>query len=156
MSGGRTFAIVAAAFLVAAALVAAVNAAAPMPHGWWLVAYLALVGGISQLLLGPGLMALARRGDAAAGGRGAWRARLALWNAGTVIVAVADLADAPGGVLAGSVMLTAALLLYASGLHEAIVTAHRPTTGWARAYVGLLAFLAISVVIGTVLAYRPG
>jgi hypothetical protein len=42
----------AAAFLVAAVLVAAVRGLVPFAHGWWLVSYLVLVGGISQWLLG--------------------------------------------------------------------------------------------------------
>jgi hypothetical protein len=38
-------------FLAAAMPTAALSATNPFEHGWWLVAYLALVGGVGQLLL---------------------------------------------------------------------------------------------------------
>lgn len=135
-------------------MIAVVNTTAPVTRGWWLVAYLALVGGIAQILLGSGLVALARRSDAGMIGLRHQRAELVLWNAGVVIVAVADLAAAPGGVLAGSVLLVAALVLFAGGLRETIATARRPAPGWTRMYAFLLGFLAVSVAVGTVLAYR--
>ena len=51
-------------FLAAALPAAALSAANPFEHGWWLVAYLTLVGGLSQLLLGPGrTWLLARAGS---------------------------------------------------------------------------------------------
>jgi hypothetical protein len=40
--------------IVAGGAVAAVNSAAPFGHGSWLAAYLVLVGGVSQVVLGPG------------------------------------------------------------------------------------------------------
>src|SRR5690348_11056072 len=49
---GQAFVVCAAAYLAAAALVGAVHASAPVTRGWWLVAFLSLVGGVSQLLLG--------------------------------------------------------------------------------------------------------
>lgn len=149
---GRAFAVCASAFVVAAAAVAVVQATAPFTRGWWLVAYLALVGGLSQLLLGNGLLALARRSAARACGPNATRAQLVLWNAGTVTVAVADLAEVQGAVLAGSVALYGALVLFGLGLRRVSVSARHPSRRWLRAYVVLLVFLAASVVIGAALA----
>jgi hypothetical protein len=149
---GRGFAICASAYVVVAAAVAVVQATAPFTRGWWLVAYLILVGGLSQLLLGSGLIALARRSAASAYGAIATRAQLALWNAGTVTVAVADLVEAPPAVLAGSVALYGALTLFGLELRRVIVTARRPSRRCFRAYVLLLLFLAGSVVIGAALA----
>lgn len=146
--------ICAATFLTAAAVIAVVITTAPITRGWWLVAYLALVGGISQILLGSGLVALARRSGAGVLELRHKRAELVLWNAGAVIVAVADLAAAPGGVLAGSVLLVAALALFAGGLCETVATARRPVQGWVRMYAFLLGFLTVSVAVGAVLAYR--
>src|SRR3954447_7189716 len=105
------FAICASGFVVVAGAVALVQASAPFARGWWLVAYLILVGGLSQLLLGSGLIALAKRSAARAPGAIGTRAELLLWNTGTVTVAAADLGEAPGGVLAGSVVLYGALVL---------------------------------------------
>jgi hypothetical protein len=149
---GRGFAICASAFVVVAAAVAVVQATAPFTRGWWLVAYLILVGGLSQLLLGSGLIALARRSAARACGANTTRAQLALWNAGTVTVAIADLGEVPGGVLAGSAALYGALALFGIGLRRVSVTARRPSRRWFGGYVLLLVFLGACVVIGAALA----
>jgi hypothetical protein len=146
------FAICASAFVVVAGAVAVVQATAPFTRGWWLVAYLILVGGLSQLLLGSGLIALARRSAARASGSSATRAQLVLWNAGTVAVAIADLGEFPAGVLAGSLALYGALALFGIGLRRVSVTAGRPSRFWFRGYVLLLVFLGACVVIGAGLA----
>jgi hypothetical protein len=75
-----------------------------------------------------------------------------LWNVGTVTVAVADLKEIPGAVLAGSVALYGALVLFGLGLRRVHVTGFHPSRRWTRGYVVLLIFLAASVVIGTALA----
>jgi hypothetical protein len=116
------------------------------------MSYLTLVGGLSQLLLGSGLIALAKRSAARASGATATRAQLLLWNTGTVAVAVADVGDVPAGVLAGSVALYGALALFGIGLRRVSVTAGRPSSFWFRGYVLLLVFLAACVVIGAALA----
>jgi hypothetical protein len=123
-----------AAFLLAAVFVAAVRGIVPFAHGWWLVSYLVLVGGLSQWLLGG-----------ARGRRSPDRLlALWLWNLGTIAVAVADPLNAPAGVLAGSVALIAALVLFAR--------AGAPAPSWRRPYLLLVAFLAGSVVVGCLLA----
>lgn len=132
----RGFAICASVFVVVAGAVAVVQAAAPFTRGWWLIAYLILVGGLSQLLLGSG----------------ATRAQLVLWNAGTVTVAIADLTEAPAGILAGSAALYGALALFGIELRRVRVTASRPSSFWFRGYVLLLVFLGACVVIGAALA----
>ena len=48
----------ASVLIVAGGAVAAVNSAAPFGHGSWLAAYLVLVGGVSQGVLGAGRLAL--------------------------------------------------------------------------------------------------
>lgn len=57
----RAFVAGSAAFGVAGMAIAVTNAAVPFSRGWWLVAYLILVGALSQLLLGVGQLALAAR-----------------------------------------------------------------------------------------------
>jgi hypothetical protein len=154
--GGQAFVACGAAYLTAAALVAAVHATAPVTRGWWLVAFLSLVGGVSQLLLGPGLLALARRSGAPAPGARAAGAELVLWNLGTLTVAVADLAPSMVGVVAGSALLVIALALFAGALRRIRATARHPARGWVGAYALLLVFLAASVVVGVLLTYAHG
>jgi len=48
----------ASVLIVAGGAVAAVNSAAPFGHGSWLAAYLVLVGGVSQGVLGAGRLGL--------------------------------------------------------------------------------------------------
>ena len=82
----------------------------------------------------------------------ATRAQLVLWNAGTVTVAIADLTEAPAGILAGSAALYGALALFGIELRRVRVTASRPSSFWFRGYVLLLVFLGACVVIGAALA----
>jgi hypothetical protein len=149
---GRGFVVCAAAFVAAAVAVAVVQAFAPFTRGWWLMSYLVLVGGLSQLLLGNGLVALAKRSAARPPGASATRAQLLLWNTGTVAVAVADLGDVPAGVLAGSFALYCALVLFGIGLRRVSLTARRPAQRSSRFYLLLLAFLSASVIVGVSLA----
>src|SRR5215211_5146213 len=78
------------ALVNAGGLVAAVNSAAPSAHGSWLAAYLVLVGGVSQVVLGVGHRALLAREPPWQ----ATRAQLLLWNAGSVAVPAGVLSDA--------------------------------------------------------------
>ena len=104
----------AAAFLLAAAALAVVRSVQPFDHGWWLVSYLALVGGVSQLLLGGGrLMLAATRASGRRRRRTPW-AELVLWNVGTLLVPVGVLADRAEVVAAGSVVFLVALALFAA------------------------------------------
>ncbi|HET8656415.1 MAG TPA: hypothetical protein VFL93_12920 [Longimicrobiaceae bacterium] len=155
-AAARAFTICAVIFLVAAAAIAVLRSFTPITRAWWLVAYLSLVGGISQLLLGPGLIGLAGQRGARLPARGARRAQLVTWNGGTLLVAVADLVPSAAGVLVGSIVLVVALVLFARGLREVSTTANRLARGWTAAYVVLLIFLAGSVVIGTLLAFARG
>ena len=82
---GYTWAFTAAAgaMIVVGGLVAAINSAAPFAHGSWLAAYLVLVGGVAQLLLGVGCLGLpAPRLSARLR-----RTQLGLWNVGNAAVA---------------------------------------------------------------------
>jgi ferredoxin len=56
-----------AVFLAASAVAADWNAAEPFAHGWWLVSFLALVGGIAQLLFGAGTQRFGPRARTRAG-----------------------------------------------------------------------------------------
>jgi hypothetical protein len=141
----------AAAFLLAAAAVAVGRGVQPFDHGWWLVSYLALVGGVSQLLLGAGRLMLAATPASPPGRRTAW-AEWTLWNVGTLLVPVGVLADTAEVVAAGSVVLLVALSLFAAASRTP-AAGPAPDHGlYLWAYRGLVVFLAGSVVVGAGLA----
>lgn len=147
----RAFIACSAAFVAAAAVIVAVQFAAPITRGWWLAAYLSLVGGISQGLLGPGLSVIARRAGARRPTAKATRAQLVLWNVGTIIVAVADLATAPSGILFGGFLLLVALASFTGSLRTVRATALQPTSRLATSYFLLVLVLAGSVFVGAAL-----
>ena len=132
-------------------MIVAVQFTVPFTRGWWLAAYLFLVGGVSQSLLGPGLSVIARRADARGPAAKTMRAQLVTWNAGTLIVAVADLATAPSGILLGSFLLLVALASFTRSLGTARATALQPMPRWFTSYALLVLFLAGSVLVGTAL-----
>jgi hypothetical protein len=139
-------------FLAASAGIAVWRVAAPLPHGWWLVSFLALVGGVAQLLLTAGDAALVRSRSSIRA-RGSPRRRLVLWNAGTLLVPVGVLAAARLAVVLGSALLVAALAAFSLELLGARSARDGPAPHWHLAYAALLAFLAASVVVGTALAW---
>ena len=149
---GREFTGCAAGFVLVALIVAAVHATTPITRGWWLVAYLILVGGLSQLLLGPGLIVISERSGARSPSDRAMQAELVLWNVGTVTVAVADLASMPAGVLVGSLLLLVALGAFLLLIRRVETTAQRPLTASIHGYKLLIAFLVGSTIIGAALA----
>jgi hypothetical protein len=108
------------------------------------------VGGVAQALLGTGAPLRAGRSGGRALGAALVRCQLGLWNGGTVAVAVADLAGAPAGVLAGGVALLAGLWLFALGFVRAGIRGR--ARGWLALYPLLVAFMAGSVVVGCYLA----
>jgi len=132
------------AAIVAGGLVSAVNSAAPFAHGSWLSAYLVLVAGVSQLVLGIGAEALPVHQPPAT----TRRAQVALWNLGNLAVAAGVLGDAPVAVAAGS-----GVLLVALGSFALCVGRGRPQgRRWVVAYHATVATLAVSVGIGCALA----
>ena len=140
----HAFAAVAGMMIVAGGLVAAVNSAAPFAHGSWLAAYLVLVAGVSQLVLGLGRLVLPapKRSVRLA------HAQLGLWNAGTATVAVGVFTDLGAIVLVGSAIALTALGCFARGGGRG-----RPgARGRVILYRFLIGALAIGVVVGSVLA----
>ena len=130
--------------IVAGGAVAAVNSAAPFGHGSWLAAYLVLVGGVSQGVLGAGRLALhAPRPTPAL-----LRAQLVLWNLGSLAVAAGVLADVSPVVTVGSVALLWALALFATGARAV----RREVRVRAVVYLAIIVGLAASVVVGSALA----
>jgi len=152
-SGSRPLALLAfqwfgGAFTVAAATVAIANTASPFARGWWLVAFLFLVGGVSQV----GQFRLAARAAADPPPAALLWTQLVLWNAGTVAVAAADMAVEPAAVAAGSVALMVALCLFTAGARRWRAGTRNTAGSREAAYTALVVCLAACVVIGTFLA----
>jgi hypothetical protein len=147
------YACAGASFIVAGAGVAVWNLVERFDHGWWLASFLVLVGGIAQVLLGLGQRALAQHPSTARPGRAPLR-QAALWNAGTLLVPLGVLTDMRLPVVLGSVVLLLALCGVARDMRRADARP-RERLGRHRApFVSLLVFLAISVLVGTALAWH--
>jgi hypothetical protein len=130
--------------VVAGGAVAAVNSAAPFGHGSWLAAYLVLVGGISQIILSTGQVAL----GTPARTRAVSPAQLVLWNLGSLAVPAGVFADWALPVTVGSGALLAALALFAVGAGGM----PRDARGRSVLYLAIVVGLAVSVVVGSALA----
>ena len=131
--------------LAAGLTAAGLRAAIPFDHGIWLVAYLLLVGFLAPFALGAGQAALL---EGRAAKRGTDRQAL-LWAFGTVAVPAGVLADSRLPVLAGGLALLVALLWMA----PAPLGGRRLRPALAYAHLGLVAFMAASVVVGVALAW---
>ena len=136
-----------AVYAVAAVAVAIARGATPFEHGWWLVAYLVLVGGLAQTLLGLGALRLDRPAPSSAT---PWTRRgLALWNLGVPLVPIGVLSATPVWVGVGGVLELLALCLLGAALAAPAAEACPAVGRRLRvAYLALVAGLALSVVIG--------
>jgi hypothetical protein len=144
-----TFAALGGAAIVAGGLIAAVNSAAPFAHGSWLSAYLVLVAGVSQLVLGIGAQALPVHRPPAT----TRHLQSAFWNVGNLAVAGGVLVGAPVVVATGSGLLLVALGSFALCVGHGRRCARR----WVVAYHATAALLTVSVGIGCALAFTmPG
>jgi hypothetical protein len=127
---------------------AVVRSGQPFDHGWWLVAFLALVGGLSQVTLSGGQRALA---GCPAPTRPAGRvlvAELVLWNLGTVVVPVGVFAGAPAVVAVGSVALLTALALFAAATRAPPDRSPHDHRSKLYAYRAVIILLTGSVLVG--------
>jgi hypothetical protein len=133
-----------AASVLAGGFVAAAGGVAPSPHLSWASAYLVLVSGSAQLLLGGGQALLAS--CPLRSGLVAWQ--FAAFNLANAAVLAGTLSGTKGVLDAGGVIFLVALGLFAwatkepSGRHRSLAFVYR---------VGLLV-LAVSVPIGVFLA----
>jgi hypothetical protein len=140
----RCAVVISVLFLLGGALTAEQALATPFEHGWWLSAYLVLVGFVAQILLVVGRTPLLARPPRASR---QW-VEIALWNLGAVGVPLGVFNDAPWTVLTASSAMLGALALYAAGLRRSPARKGRIRL----AYYALVAFLALSVLVGTALA----
>jgi hypothetical protein len=139
----------AAAFALAALAAGIGRSQHSFDHGWWLVAYLALVGTLSQLILGAGQLTLAADLPRPSLSERMVGTEVILWNVGAVIVPVGVFIEAAELVAVGSIVLLAALGLFAAGTEVSPARRARDHGLSLYAYRVAVIFLAASVVVGT-------
>lgn len=136
--------------IVLGGLVAAVTSPLDLAHGSWVAAYLVLVGGVAQYLMGrarPLRQEEAQR-------RWAWT-QFGVWNLGNAGVIIGTLAGQTLPVAVGSVALFVGLAIALHAARPSALPSHGPVSGpftsWA--YRALLVALAISIPVGVALSY---
>ena len=145
------YACAGASFLLGGAGVAAWNSAHRVDHGWWLASFLVLVGGIAQVLLGAGQRTVAQPRSLAQAHRAMiWQA--SLWNVGTLLIPLGVM-TVRLLVVAGGGALMAALAFLAGALRDADPPPDERVQLVRASFFSLLVFLAVSVVVGTILAW---
>ena len=137
------FVVVGAVLVLAGGFVAAAGGEAPSRHLSWASAYLVLVCGSAQVLLGGGQALLARRLP----GPSLVAAQFAAFNLGNAGVLAGTLSGVTGVLYAGGAVLVVALGLFAWATREAVAR-HRLVI----AYRAALVVLAVSVPVGGALA----
>ncbi|HEY8473153.1 MAG TPA: hypothetical protein VIL37_11050 [Natronosporangium sp.] len=125
--------------VVLGGLVAAVTRPLQLTDGSWAAAYLVLVCGVAQYVMGRVL------GLPAVPGKPGW-SLVAVWNLGNLAVIAGTLLEVPAIVDAGAVLLVAAL-----GLAWLAGRAVPRPVGWL--YRGMLLVLLVSIPVGVVLAH---
>ncbi|HEX7004636.1 MAG TPA: hypothetical protein VF168_10670 [Trueperaceae bacterium] len=137
------FVLVAALAVVAAGLVSAASAFAPSYEASWSVAYLTLVVGFSQLVLGLGQAFLQVRPPDAR----TVRIEIGSYNLGNACVLAGSLLDLPVFTVVGAVLLAGTLYMFYNGTRGAT------TSGWPIIlYRSVTAILALSIPVGLVIA----
>ena len=142
LGAARAFLATALAALLAAGFVAAAVAHAPTRPVVWMVAYLVLVAGVAQGVLGLGQALLAPRLPPPAWRFGEWL----LFNLGNAGVIAGTLLAAPALVTAGTALFVAALAAFLLGARGA-------AAGWLlRVFRAVLAIAGLGACVGLILA----
>lgn len=142
LTAARPFLIVAVLAILTSGLVAAAVAHAPTEHTIWMVAYLALVVGLAQGVLGVGQALLPTQIPALR----FLIAECILFNLGNVSVIAGTLLSSVALVVIGTAVFAASLGMFLYGVRHA-----RP--GWpTHAFRALLAITGISAIVGLVLS----
>ena len=156
--GRRPTAVLAAFFAAALTMLAAAglaligDAAGSSPHWHWLVLHLALLGGVSQLILGAGQFFVCAFLATTPPSARLVNVQLGLWNAGTVLVVTGVIASIDPLVDAGAVLVIAGLALFAGSM-AAMRKRSLQQARWAlRWYEGAAGCLLIGVIVGALLA----
>ncbi|MBI5310592.1 MAG: hypothetical protein HZB14_06140 [Actinobacteria bacterium] len=141
------------AFLLAGGAVAALTAAGALEWwGRWLALHFLLLGGVSQLVLGAAQFFSTAYLATDPPARPMVRAQLAVWAAGTLLVAVSVPAGAPLAADLGVALIVVGLTLFWVSLRR-LERRSLQTARWAiRWYYACAAFLVVGALIGMLLA----
>lgn len=140
------------AMLVAAAAAGVAYALSGEAPLHWLAPHLALLGGVSQLVLGAGQFFVCAFLATTPPSRRFVALQLAVWNAGTVLVAVGVTTAASALTDVGAILIVTGLALFAGAL-RAMKRRSLQRARWAvRWYEASAACLVAGVVIGLLLA----
>lgn len=118
----------------------------------WLALHLALLGGVSQLILGAGQFFVCAFLATTPPGRRLVAAQLAAWNSGTVLVAVGVTMTTTPVVDAGAVLLAFGLGAFVWSLHSMQRRSLQRARWAVRWYLASSACLGIGVLVGVLLA----
>lgn len=141
--------VIGAAAVIIGGLVAAVTGPLELVKGSWAAAYLVLVAGAAQMVMGSARRRWRGTGsDAAGADRTAWW-QLALWNLGHVGVIGGTVAGSAAIVFLGSALLVVALVL---ALLATFGTRDETDRALLLGYRILLVLLASSIPIGVLLS----
>lgn len=142
---GVVFVAVGSVLIVAGGLVAAVTRPTGFEQGPWVAAFLVLVGGVAQILIGGGQAALVTEPPTGT----TLSIELTTWNVGCAATLIGTLIASPPVTTLGGVALIGSLVVF-------LVTVLRAGAhpGWARtAYVTVVGFVLVSTPVGLVLAW---
>lgn len=140
---GETLYWTGAAMVVGGGLVAAATGPLDLTKGSWLAAYLVLVGGVAQCVLGRVQAALAPVRVPS----GAWRVQYAGWNVGNLLVVVGSLTSEPYVVDVGGLLLLPVLGI------GVWATRGAPSGLGLWVFRAVLLLLAVTMPIGLLLAH---
>lgn len=140
------------AMLIAAAGAAIARAAGGPDWLHWLSLHLALLGGVSQLVLGAAQFFVCAALATDPPPRRLLRAQLASWNGGTVLVAVGVPAGVSPLVDAGAAFVLVGLALFAVALRWMQRRSLQRAPWAARWYLACAGCLAIGALVGALLA----
>lgn len=139
------FVTVGALSIVAGGLVAATTRPTGFDDGPWVAAYLVLVGGVAQLVLGVGQAYLAPDPPS----RSTTNLEAASWNIGLVATIGGTLLNAPWLTTLGGLSTAAALILLLASVRRTVVTVRLLT----YSYRAIAVFVLISVPVGVALGW---
>jgi nitrite reductase (NO-forming) len=146
------FFFAALAMLAAAAVATVAHAATGDARLHWLALHLGLLGGVSQLVLGAGQFFVCAFLATTPPSRRLVAVQLAVWNSGTLLVAIGVPAAADPVTAAGGVLIAVGLGLFAASL-RAMQRRSLQRARWAvRWYQGSAACLVAGVLVGVLLA----
>ena len=132
--------------VVGGGLVAAVTRPLGWDHGAWAAAFLVLVVGVGQVVLGSGQAMLA----AAPLPRRTVLTEAVLWNGGAAWVVAGTAAGVPLAVTIGGALLLVPLVLFAS----VPMTTAAAGRWWRRTHHAVIVVLLVSTPVGLVLAWQ--